>query len=157
MLVTAPGRERPPGHERFDTEAVDAVADQGPLRGVLTTLLNIKTPAAVITTIDMPAQTVVQLAFALSHLLHDPSRVGVMMERMRDHNLATEPFPFACRATAVGVIEQRLRNGMGAMHALTRVPGFAAMPAPIDWAELVWTNLNRPEEFDAFVSSLERV
>ena len=38
LLVTAPGRERPAGGERFDREVVDAVAGEGPLRGLLTAL-----------------------------------------------------------------------------------------------------------------------
>ena len=38
LLVTAPGREKPPGREHFAREVVDAVAGEGPLRGVLTAL-----------------------------------------------------------------------------------------------------------------------
>src|SRR5438552_17571218 len=38
LLVTAPGREKPPGHELFSREVVDPVAGEGPLRGILTAL-----------------------------------------------------------------------------------------------------------------------
>ena len=38
LLVTAPGREHPPGWERFDNEAADPESGGGPLRGVLTAL-----------------------------------------------------------------------------------------------------------------------
>ncbi|MDB5911273.1 MAG: hypothetical protein JWP34_5390, partial [Massilia sp.] len=34
MLVTAPGRDHPPGWEQFDRELIDPEAGGGPLRGV---------------------------------------------------------------------------------------------------------------------------
>src|SRR5688572_13975666 len=55
LLVTAPGRRRPPGAARFDREAVDEVADEGPLRGVYTALTHATTPALVVIAVDMPA------------------------------------------------------------------------------------------------------
>src|SRR6195952_3674281 len=54
LLVTAPGRERPPGWERFDREVPDPVAGAGPLRGVMTALEAIKTPFVAVVTVDMP-------------------------------------------------------------------------------------------------------
>src|SRR3954467_6767125 len=48
LLVTAPGREHPPGCQRFDLEAVDPVSDAGPLRGILTALENATTDQVVV-------------------------------------------------------------------------------------------------------------
>ena len=55
MLVTAPGREHPPGWKRFTHEVTDPAARQQPLRGVLTALENLATPLLLILTVDMPA------------------------------------------------------------------------------------------------------
>src|SRR2546430_17661938 len=38
ILITSPSRENPPGSLRFNREIIDAVPDQGPLRGMLTAL-----------------------------------------------------------------------------------------------------------------------
>src|ERR1700721_4778762 len=43
LLVTAPSRRHPPGAHLFYAEAVDAIENQGPLRGVLTALENAST------------------------------------------------------------------------------------------------------------------
>src|SRR5688572_6459509 len=55
MLVTAPGRENPPGAQRFDFEVSDAVADDGPLRGVHTALRHVRTEMLVVIAVDMVA------------------------------------------------------------------------------------------------------
>ena len=58
MLVTAPGREHPPGHERFDREVTDPVAGEGPLRGIVTALENAGDAAVLlVATCDMPLMT----------------------------------------------------------------------------------------------------
>ena len=38
LLVTTPSRQHPPGADRFDAEEVDAIENQGPLRGILTAM-----------------------------------------------------------------------------------------------------------------------
>src|SRR3954470_6533758 len=54
MLVTSPGRERPPGTEGFDLEVVDPVEGMGPVRGVMTALENSKTDFLIVASVDMP-------------------------------------------------------------------------------------------------------
>src|SRR3954463_11699786 len=54
LLVTAPGRERPPAHYDFDREVVDPAAGLGPLRGVLTAIEAAQTESLVVSTVDMP-------------------------------------------------------------------------------------------------------
>jgi molybdopterin-guanine dinucleotide biosynthesis protein A len=53
MLVTAPGREHPPGWERFAAEVTDA-QPLGPLGGILTALESARTQQVVVLTVDMP-------------------------------------------------------------------------------------------------------
>src|SRR5688572_7399 len=54
LLVTAPGRERPPGVGRFTREFADPIAGQGPLRGILTALENAMTSRVAFAAVDMP-------------------------------------------------------------------------------------------------------
>src|SRR4051812_17878572 len=52
LIVTAPGREHPARWELFNAEAVDPMAGQGPLRGVLTALESSSTDLTIILTVD---------------------------------------------------------------------------------------------------------
>src|SRR5438552_4199652 len=54
LLITSPGRERPPGSSRFTREVIDPLPDQGPLRGMLTALQSSHTDTLIIATCDMP-------------------------------------------------------------------------------------------------------
>src|SRR3954471_1425448 len=54
MLVTSPGRERPPGAEDFDLEVADPIEGKGPVRGVLTALENSTTENLIVASVDMP-------------------------------------------------------------------------------------------------------
>src|SRR5690349_6303951 len=81
MLVTAPGRERPPGAERFDREFSDEVADEGPLRGVYTAVTHATTPAVVVIGVDMPLVERGDLEWFVKELRARPSAAGVMAWR----------------------------------------------------------------------------
>ena len=144
LLVTAPGRERPPGHDRFDAEAVDPTADQGPLRGVLTALEAATTPVVVVATVDMPGVSRGQVEWMLGRL--GPDGTGLMTARGNQ----VEPFPCALRTTAADAVRARVAGGRRSVHGLAAEPGFAVVPAPIGWAESVWTNLNTPADLAAF-------
>src|SRR5437879_5099730 len=61
LLVTGPGKQHPPGFERFTREVIDAVGGQGPLRGVLTALEATTTDVVIVTTCDMPLVGIEQL------------------------------------------------------------------------------------------------
>src|SRR5438105_10503881 len=78
MLVTAPGRQRPPGWERFGCEVVDPVAGQGPLRGVLTALESTRTETIVVATVDMPEIGLAQLEWLVGQLWAHPAALGGM-------------------------------------------------------------------------------
>ncbi len=156
LLITAPGLEHPPGRERFDREAVDPVADQGPLRGVLTALENSTTPMVLIVTLDMPCIRPQHLQWSTSRLVAHPECLGSMLQRSLDGEDQIEPFPFACRREAAGAISAHLASGRRAVHGLMGERGFMAEPAPDHWPPSIWTNLNRPEELQTFLESIGR-
>jgi molybdopterin-guanine dinucleotide biosynthesis protein A len=150
MLVTAPGREGPPGHERFDREVVDPLSGFGPLRGVLTALEHATTPIVVVATVDMPGVRAEQLKFLVAQLDERAGAMGVMMR----WGGRIEPFPCAFRAGAAEVVARELLEGRRAVHSLCRHDGFVAIYAPLEWDARVWTNLNRPEDVEAFARDL---
>jgi molybdopterin-guanine dinucleotide biosynthesis protein A len=152
LLVTAPGRQNPPGIELFDRQAVDPMA-QGPLRGILTCLENCQTDSVAITTVDMPGIGTEQLQWMLDRLAADEKRLGVMSWRTVDGRRQIEPFPMACRRDAAKTIAGRISEGNLSVRSLTEIPGFAAEIAPVDWPKELWTNLNTEEEYDAFIAA----
>jgi molybdopterin-guanine dinucleotide biosynthesis protein A len=146
MLVTAPGRERPPGAERFGREVVDPVAGQGPLRGVLTALEHATTPIVVIATVDMPGVHGEHLRWLVERLDRTPDAVGLMLSRGSD----VEPFPHVCRAGAADAVRARIESDQLSVRRLVDEARVRADAAP-SWPEDVWTNLNRPDDLDAFL------
>ena len=139
LLVTAPGRENPAGWERFTRQAVDAVAGEGPLRGLLTVAEAITTSAALVTTVDMPEVSAGQLRWLAEQLGESPaaflSRVGRI-----------EPFPCAITSGVGDVLRDRLQTGGRSVRGLALQSGMAIIEAPADWPEATWTNLNTPED-----------
>src|SRR5271163_3705700 len=81
LLVTAPGRNHPPGWRRFTNEATDPVAGEGPLRGILTALENASTNEVVVLPVDMPNITRAPLAWLAARLQENPAAAAVMAER----------------------------------------------------------------------------
>ena len=148
LLVTAPGREHPPGWERFDREVMDPAAGQGPLRGVLTALENATTSIVAVTTVDMPNVRGAHLQWLAAQLHDAPNTTALMLRREAE----VEPFPAAYRASAAGAICAQLDANRLSVRALTGQAGFDTVPAPREWDEhALWTNLNRPEELAAFL------
>ena len=148
LLVTSPGRERPPGAHRFTAEAVDPVAGRGPLQGVLTALESATTDITVVVTVDMPGVGVEQLHRLLRHLTADPQWLGVMFTQAGESGEQLEPFPSAFRKTARAILQNRLNEGTGSVQGLAKLNGFATAASPQEWAEDVWTNLNRPADLE---------
>jgi molybdopterin-guanine dinucleotide biosynthesis protein A len=154
LLITAPGLEHPPGCERFDREAVDPVADQGPLRGVLTALESATAPMVLIATLDMPCIRAEHLQRNMGRLAARPECLGLMFHRPLAGQHQIEPFPFACRLEASGTISAHIASGRRAVHGLLGERGFISEAAPNDWPASVWTNLNRPEDLQKFLASI---
>lgn len=145
MLVTAPGREHPPGWQRFGLEAVDPVAGAGPLRGVLTALEHAQTGWVAILTVDMPTIRLQQLERLGQDLT--PDTLGRMFRRRtKDGQVLVEPFPLLAHRSAAINIRDRLARGEGSVVRLLGEPGFSALDSPRDWPDAIWANLNRPED-----------
>jgi len=148
LLVTAPGREHPPGHELFVREVVDPVAGQGPLRGVMTALEQAATEVVVVATVDMPGVGGAQLRWLVEALGQRPDLLGVMARR-GERGEEVEPFPSAFRRKAGDVIARALAEGNLSVQRLCGRPEFLTLPAPREWAEEVWRNLNFPDDLAA--------
>jgi len=154
MLVSAPGREHPPGWEKFSIEATDPEA-QGPLRGILTALENLTTPLVVVLTVDMPGVRIAQVRWLMGQMIAQPQGLGFMCRRMNNSSDRVEPFPSIYRREAKAEIAQRLTNGKRSVRGLLESSNFVAVTAPPQWEPRVWVNLNRPEELDAYLKSTE--
>lgn len=152
MLVTAPGIEHPPGFERFMRECVDPVADEGPLRGVLTALEHVATDRIVVTTCDMPMLEPAHFVELLQEFDHRAECIGVMCRRTDDHEKIIEPFPMALDRESLGFIRAAFDAGERSPAALSgpRYSRPAVDVIECDWPPNVWTNLNRPADLAAF-------
>ena len=150
LLVTAPGRERPPGWNRFTRELVDPAAGGGPLRGVLTALEHLESPLLIVLTVDMPGVRPEQLQWMLARLSESPDELGLMIRRPAAGGFQIEPFPLALTAGARPAIAARLMARRRSVHGLLEERGFSAVAPPPDWEEGVWENLNFPQDLGWF-------
>jgi len=146
LLVTSPGREDPPAADAFDLEVADPVEGMGPMRGLLTTLENTSTPLVLVTSVDMPLVGGEQLVWLMKKIEEHPEAAVIMIE----HNGRIEPFPAVFRQEAKQAIETELKTGKGSLQALAKSPGFIVLPAPPQWSDDIWTNLNEPADLAAF-------
>jgi molybdopterin-guanine dinucleotide biosynthesis protein A len=118
LLVTAPGREHPPGCGAFTEEAVDPVADLGPLRGILTALEHATTPTVAITAVDMAGVRAAQLTWLIEQFSEHVDILGLMLAR----DGRGEPFPSIFRIAAAEVICSRIDANDGE-HLTMHAPG----------------------------------
>jgi molybdopterin-guanine dinucleotide biosynthesis protein A len=154
LLVTAPGREHPPGAEAFDAEAVDAVAGEGPLRGVLTALEHATTERVVAVPVDMPDVSRGLLAWLAERVGGRPDAAAVMIQRSDEKgDRRIEPLPAAFRrAIAAPLVRAQLAQRMLALHELSRLPQDIIESCPRDCDDNAWTNLNVPADVAAWRS-----
>ena len=166
LLVTAPGREKPPGSEAFGREVSDAVAGEGPLRGLATALGAARTPVVVVATCDMPCVTAGQLRWLADALVRQRATSWMVMTRGgpgddsespgdASGEREIEPFTCAVQRGAKKAVEGHLSGGARSLHSLAALAGVEVLDAPSDWPAEVWTNLNHPAEFDAFRARAE--
>lgn len=137
LLITAPGNENPPGSDLFTRELTDPVADQGPLRGVLTAIDGAATEVLAIVTVDMPNVEARHLQWLMEQLA---DAEAVMCRRQSQ----IEPFPLVIKRGVRHSIAQRLADGNRSVHALSE--DRATRLVDPDWSAEVWTNLNRPQD-----------
>ena len=148
LLVTAPGRERPPGWEGFDREVSDPVAGEGPLRGLMTALDHAATEGVAVVAVDMPGVTREDLAWLVGELLgHDVSLV------MASRAGRVEPLPCAARKDARDLVAARLGDGRRSLHGLA-TDGRVVVASADGRDGRAWLNANTPEEWEALLRSL---
>jgi len=151
LLVTAPGRERPPGWEGFTREVADPVPGLGPLRGVLTALETAPPGAALVASVDMPEVGPEQLALLVRAAADRPEAGGIMLRRPG----GIEPFPCLLRTALRDEIRTRLDTGRASVVALAHDGLAHIVDAPTGWTGAVWTNLNRPADLAAYAARPE--
>lgn len=150
MLVTAPGREHPPGSVRFHREVSDPVAGLGPLRGVLTSLQNAASEWVAVATVDMPGIGREQFEGLLGSI--SSGDLGAAYERRAsDDEHVLEPFPLLIRRGALQMIERRTAGGLLSVAGMLGERQFAHLQTPAAWDDRIWTNLNRPADLDRFL------
>jgi len=140
MLVTSPGREKPPGAQKFDREVVDPVEGMGPVRGLITALENSQTENLIVASVDMPLVEREQLLWLLERMEERPKASAVMLRFD-----ALEPFPSISRKERA----ERPLCENASMRSLTKIDGFEVLPAPAYWWHDIWPNLNEPADLAA--------
>ena len=143
LLITAPGRESPPGAERFTRESVDSVAGQGPLRGVFTALENSPTPLVVITAVDMPLIERRHLDELIDHL---GTSLAIMPARLIDGRRQVEPFPSIFHVGAIETIRARLERDDRSVARLCDGADARFATIDVNWEPTAWLNLNHPSD-----------
>jgi len=143
MLVSGIGNELPVGWERFDVEVTDAVADQGPLRGVLTALENARTELLALVTVDMPAVTAEMVERLIAEVRGDERAMGAMFSRAIEGGTQIEPFPCVLRRGIRDLIARWIEGGKRSVHGLAD-EGVKVVRTVDEWGEGVWRNLNFP-------------
>jgi molybdopterin-guanine dinucleotide biosynthesis protein A len=146
LLVTAPGVEHPPAHERFTSEVVDPIAGQGPLRGIVTALEAATTSIVVVSTVDMPNITREQLDWMISRFEILEHCIALACRPVLRSEF--EPFPCVLRPGASDFAKRLLCSNHPAVKSLFELPNSKIIDAPDDWPPSTWVNLNRPEDLD---------
>ena len=150
LLVTAPGCEHPPGGSRFNREASDAVAGEGPLRGVLTALDHATTEMIAVIAVDAPAVRREDVAWYLQQLAETPEAVGVMASNRAG---TIEPLPCALRAPAREVVTAHLAAGRRSLRGLADDPRIHVLDGS-GRSGRAWLNANTPQEWEQIVNGL---
>lgn len=154
LLVTAPGREHPPGWQEYGREVSDPVAGGGPLRGILTALEAAATRYVVVTPVDMPLVRGDHLRWLADELRHRPGMTAALLSRTNEDGVSeVEPLPSAFDVAAAGAVRGLLDAGRGAVHGLGAESTTAVVPAPAEWGNEVWLNLNTPEDLADFLAA----
>ena len=146
LLVTAPGRERPPGAEHFDREVIDPVAGEGPMRGLITALKATRTQILIVASCDMPTVESLHLRWLADALARRPTAHLLLLS----HGGTTQPFPLALRRDALPALTDHFAGGKRSLRSLLEIERAAQLAAPAEWSPDVWTNLNAPQDLEAF-------
>jgi molybdopterin-guanine dinucleotide biosynthesis protein A len=150
MLVGSPAVSDAPAMHLFDQNVTDPVDGLGPVRGILSALEMCTTSLLCVIPVDMPYLTQPRLEWVLQVLAQRPAYLGVLCTVQRGSHQTIEPFPSAFRTSAAPHLRQYLDDGQRSIKGLLAMDIFRQIAVPSDWAENTWTNLNHPEELEAF-------
>jgi molybdopterin-guanine dinucleotide biosynthesis protein A len=156
LLVMSPGRVLPPGATLFDQVAWDAEADQGPLRGCLTALETSTSPFVIVVPVDMPGLERAPLLWLVDQIKQQPETAILMMSRKIEGQpeVQIEPMPMAFRRLAARpFLAQRLAQQRRSLQGLAGNDGAGVVPAPAEWPDSFWANLNEPGDLKKFASA----
>src|ERR1044071_8805428 len=151
LLITAPDRRHPPGASLFTREIPDPIAGQGPLRGLITALTHCATQLLVLAGVDMPAISEAHCRWLIEQIESRPHVLGVLPSRIAEGTRQIEPFPSVYRTNAANVVAEHFESGNRSIYSLTHLPTFVVAETPSEWGTSVWTNVNTPQEFDAWL------
>ena len=150
LLVTSPDREHPPAWQEFGREVADPVANQGPMRGILTALEAAESDYVVISTVDIPTVGHAQFAWLVEQMQSHPNAFGLMLRREIGGKICIEPFPAIFHRTAAGLLRQQLTAAEHSVQRLTSDPHMVLLDAPAIWPNSIWTNLNYPTDLQRY-------
>jgi molybdopterin-guanine dinucleotide biosynthesis protein A len=148
LLVDAPGRAKPPGHELFQRVVTDPVAGEGPLRGVMTALDSADSLIVVVIPVDMPCMTIEALGSLVMAIRQSTANSLAMFQR--DGRLQPLPAAFDARQARL-IVREQLQSGNGALGSLTDVMKTALVRADPSWSTDLWVNLNHPADLEDFM------
>ena len=148
LLVTAPGRERPTGHEAFTSEVVDPSPGQGPLRGLVTALENSPVPWLVVTAVDMPLVRREQLVWLASEVQQGERRRGLMLYEVEGDRRELQPLPAAFQIDTAIFGRQLLGAGRRSLQSLLSDASISGIDAPVSWPRESWTNINTSRDLE---------
>ena len=154
VLVLGKNQPLPAGAGLFDLVLHDSIADQGPVQGFLAALLAAQScepaPRGVLCIpVDMPGLTAEHLRWLADRFSELPASAGLFLTRQS----VIEPFPCVLATNAIAHIREFFTLGGRALHKLAALPAIRTLQAPDDWPEHVWTNLNTPQDLQAFTSA----
>lgn len=149
-IVLPQGGAAPDG-VRVDRTVFDAVADQGPLRGVSSALAESRSEWHVFVPVDMPGVTRAQVDWMLSQRAIHPTAQAFMTQRTRDGESTVEPLPMLIHVSMKSAVDARLEANRRSLHGLADEPSAVLLDAPSDWPDDVWLNLNRPADLESYL------
>jgi molybdopterin-guanine dinucleotide biosynthesis protein A len=145
LLITAPGRERPPGHALFSAEVVDPILDAGPLIGAHAAAAATTTPFLLISAVDMPLVTLDGLTALLTALRTSPAHAAMFQTD------TLQPLPLGLRVPeSLPLFTARITQNQMSLKGVADDPRALVIPAPPSLPESFWTNLNHPEDLRQF-------
>lgn len=132
--------------------ALDAVAGDGPLRGIEAAFAATNVDWLLVIAVDTPGIGRTQIDWLLGRRDGDPS-ARLWMTR---HDGRIEPFPLLIHRDLSAAVSRRLAEGQRSLHGLADEPLARVIDAPREWDRSVWTNLNHPHDLTTYLTPTVR-